>query len=142
MANFRKTRPEFGNVEAYARRHRRIVPVLGTTIQLSLQQAERVTPLGSLKRLVHGSAFNMELLSTLVPSLRGLVWEFRKSVVAAGYELITIADDIEVVLLTAEEPGSTFELEGRLRGIAARIVVALEYGVSLCDIAVVAESSS
>jgi hypothetical protein len=74
--------------------------------------------------------------------LRGLVWEFRKSVVAAGYELITIADDIEVVLLTAEEPGSTFELEGRLRGIAARIVVALEYGVSLCDIAVVAESSS
>jgi len=114
----------------------------GTTIQLSLQQAERVTPLGSLKRLVHGSAFNMELLSTLVPSLPGLVWEFRKSVVAAGYELITIADDIEVVLLTAEELGSTFELEGRLMGIAARIVVALEYGVSLCDIAVVAESSS
>jgi hypothetical protein len=98
--------------------------------------------LGSLKRLVDGSAFNMELLSTVVPSLRGLVWEFRKSVVAAGYELITIADDIEVVLLTAEEPGSTFELEGRLRGIAARIVVALEYGISLCDITVVAESSS
>jgi hypothetical protein len=72
MANFRKTRPEFGNVEAYARRHRRIVPVLGTTIQLSLQQAERATPLGSLKRLVDGSAFNMELLSTVVPSLRGL----------------------------------------------------------------------
>jgi hypothetical protein len=141
MANFRTTRPEFGNVEAYARRHRRIVPVLGTTIQLSLQQAEWANPSGSLKRLVDGSAFNVELLSTIVPSLRGLIWEFRSSAVAAGFELITVADDIEVVLFTAEDPGSTFELEGRLRGIAARIVVALEYGVSPYG-AVVAESST
>ena len=141
MANFRTTRPEFGNVEAYARRHRRIVPVLGTTIQLSLQQAERANPSGSLKRLVDGSAFNVELLSTIVPSLRGLIWEFRRSAAAAGFELITVADDIEVVLFTAEDPGSTFELEGRLRGIAARIVVALEYGASPYG-AVVAESST
>lgn len=142
MANFRTTRPEFGNVEAYARRHRRIAPVLGTTIQLSLQQAERANPSGSLKRLVDGSAFNVELLSTIVPSLRGLIWEFRRSAVAAGFELITVADDIEVILLTEEDSGSPFELEGRLRGIAARIVVALEYGVSPYSSAVVAESST
>lgn len=104
IANLRTTTPQFGSVEAYARRHRRIVPVLGTTIQLSLQQAERTNLSGPLKRLVDGSAFNVEALSTIVPSLRGLIWEFRRSSATAGFELVTVADAIEVALLTAEDP--------------------------------------
>jgi hypothetical protein len=61
-----------------------------------------------------------------VLSLRGLTWEFRKTAAALGYELVTVADEIEVILSSQKEPAMTVELEGLLRGIAARLVVALE----------------
>jgi hypothetical protein len=77
MSNFRETTPKFGEVEAYAKRHRRVVPVIGTTIQLSLQEsALKSTSPSPLFLLVDGSSLSLEVLSSVVSSLRGLTWEF------------------------------------------------------------------
>ncbi|WP_429319103.1 hypothetical protein [Paraburkholderia sp. GAS448] len=68
----------------------------------------------------------MEDLRRLLPSLSSVTWKF---VVAAGrYELTTIADQIQVKLyMDFDRDLTEFEVEGKLRGTGARLVVQLEY---------------
>jgi hypothetical protein len=71
------------------------VPVIGAAVQLSLQQSSLENAAPSL-RLSAGSSFSLELLGAVVSSLSGLTWEFRKTGAAQGFELVTVADEIEV----------------------------------------------
>jgi hypothetical protein len=122
-----QTAPAFGSVEAYAKRRRRSVNLIGTGIVLSLQQSAAAGSSPSLGRLAEGTPFTLQLLSDVVSSLRGLPWDFRKSDGTTDFELVTISDNIEVILSCDEATNETFKLEGRLRGMAARLAVALEY---------------
>jgi hypothetical protein len=130
MTFIKATTPEFGNVEAYAKRHRRLAPIVGTSIVLSLQEADRALQSASLQRLRDGDAFNLKVLSSIVPSLRGLVWEFRRAIEESAFALVTVTDDVEVSLSVTDALNSAFLVEGALRGIAARIVVALDSDLS------------
>lgn len=122
-----QTAPAFGSVEAYAKRRRRSVDLCGTGILLSLQQSVAGESSSSLGRLAEGTPFTLQLLSEVVSSLRGLRWDFRNSGEIRGFELVTIFDNIEVILSCDEATSEPFKLEGRLRGMAARLAVALEY---------------
>lgn len=122
-----QTAPAFGGVEAYAKRRRRSVNLIGSGIVLSLQQSAAGESSPSLGRLAEGTPFTVQLFSEVVSSLRGLRWDFRKSAGTAGFELGTSCDNIDVILSCDEATNDAFELEGRLRGMAARLAVALEY---------------
>lgn len=70
---------------------------------------------------------SVDMLDAIVPSLGSVVWTFSQST-PHTYRLTTIADNIEVTLaMPAADGGTAFEIEGVLRGIAARIVVAIGY---------------
>ncbi|MFL9936598.1 hypothetical protein P0D88_48255, partial [Paraburkholderia sp. RL18-103-BIB-C] len=127
MSNFRETTPKFREVKAYAKRHRRVVPVIGTTIQLSLQEsALNRLPLrrcSCWSTAVH-SAWKCSVQWCLrCADLHG---SFRKSRAAAVFEFTTFFDGIEVTLSSEEEPAVTPEPEERLRGIAARLATRID----------------
>jgi hypothetical protein len=123
-----RTRVAFGRVEAYAKNHLRVAPVVGTTIRLSLEESAGARSSSSpLRRIADGATLDMEDLRRLLPSLSSVTWKF---VVAAGrYELTTIADQIQVKLyMDFDRDLMEFEVEGKLRGTGARLIVQLEYG--------------
>jgi hypothetical protein len=126
-----KTGISFGPIEAYARHHLRIAPIIGTSIRLSLQEV-RTTPTSpsQLRSLIAGTMLSLAQLRSLLPSLQPVRWSFRAAGESATNELTTVSDRI-CVTLSVDDPSdasSRFAREGTLRGIAARLVVALEYG--------------
>jgi hypothetical protein len=63
-------------------------------------------------------------LSNLLPSLGSVTWAFDE---ITG-ELVTNADGIRISLMNTNPGGEdTLTIEGALRGIAARLVVAITY---------------
>lgn len=127
----KRTGVTFGNVEAYAKRHQRIAPIIGTSIRISHQETGAGSVPGStLLKLVEGASLNLNILRDMLPSLGSYAWLFSEIADAPGYQLITVSDGIEVALSIAGEHSSSslIEIEGKLRGIAARVVVALSYG--------------
>jgi hypothetical protein len=125
-----RTGVTFGKIEAYAKRHLRIAPVIGTSIRISLQEtgAGNVSR-SSLLKLVEGAPLSLNVLRDLLPSLGSYVWEFREFADSPDYQLTTVADGIEVTLSVAGRNSSwtVIEIEGKLRGIAARLIVAMLY---------------
>ncbi|CAE6869197.1 hypothetical protein PQR37_19470 [Paraburkholderia nemoris] len=126
-----KTGISFGPIEAYARHHLRIAPIIGTSIRLSLQEA-RTTPASpsQLRSLIDGATLTLQELRGLLPSLQSVTWSYHVVVDSVVHELTTVSDGICVTLAVddALNASTRLALEGSLRGIAARLVVALEYG--------------
>jgi hypothetical protein len=105
--------------------------VVDTSIRISLQETGTGSAARSpLLRLVEGASLSLNDLRDLLPSLGSHVWEFSKIAGSSGYQLMTVSNGIEVTLsaAVADSSLSTIEIEGKLRGIAARLVVALSYG--------------
>ncbi|WP_175772923.1 hypothetical protein [Paraburkholderia phenazinium] len=127
-----KTGISFGLIEAYARRHLRIAPLIGTSIRLSLQEGStRPASPSPLRSLIDDTTLTLAALRGLVPSLHSATWSFRAASDSAIYELTTVADGV-CVALSVDDPmdeSTQLVLEGTLRGMAARLVVALEYGI-------------
>jgi hypothetical protein len=123
--NFKHTEPEFGEIEAYAKRHLRVAPVVGTAIRLSLEESSDTRSVtSSLRQIVEGAPLDMDALRQLLPSLGSTTWIFFSSVDAGHYELTTIVDDIRVKLcMDVEHDLTEIEAEGKLRGTAARLIV-------------------
>jgi hypothetical protein len=99
-----------------------------TTIRLSLEESAGARSSSSpLRRIADGATLDLQDLRRLLPSLGSVTWNF---VVAAGrYELTTIADQIQVKLsMDFDRDLTAFEVEGKLRGTGARLIVQLEYG--------------
>lgn len=120
----------FGRIEAYAQRHRRIAPVIGTSFRISLQECGAGNVPGSaLLRLVEGASLNLDVLRDMLPSLGSDIWLFGEMADPSGYQLTTVSDGIEITLSIAgpHSPPLVIEAEGMLRGTAARLVVALSY---------------
>jgi hypothetical protein len=120
----------FGTIEAYAKRHLRIAPVVGTSIRISLQE----TGAGNVSRsplleLVEGAPLTLGLLRNVLPSLGSNVWMFGETADWSGYRLTTISDQIDVTLFipAINSSPASIEVEGALRGTAARLIVALSY---------------
>lgn len=125
-----RTGVTFGQIEAYAKRHLRIAPVIGMSIRISLQDTGTANISRSpLLKLVEGAS-NLNLLRDLLPSLGSYVWVFSEMADSPGYQLKTVSDGIEIALSVAGEHSSSsvIEIEGKLRGTAARHVVAWSYG--------------
>lgn len=127
MNHREKTQIRFGAIEAYAKRRLRAAPLADSLITLSLQEPgnerSHASPLLSLEE---GSTLSVEMLDAVVPSLGSVIWTFAST--SGLYSLTTIADNIEVTLaLPATGSDTAFRMEGVLRGIAARIVVAVGY---------------
>lgn len=126
-----RTRIEFGPVEAYAGRHLRVAPIVGTSMQFSLQEAvATATSISRLRSLIDGSSLRFDVLRSLISSLTSVTWSFEVAEKLSVARLTAVSDGICVTLSvdcdsTAFIP---FAVEGSLRGIAARIVVQLEYG--------------
>lgn len=120
----------FGTIEAYAKRHLRIALVVGTSIRISLREtgAEYVSR-SSLFELVEGAPLTLGLLRNVLPSLGSNVWTSGETADLRGYQLTTISDRIDVTLFIAAINSSpaSIEIEGALRGTAARLIVAPSY---------------
>ncbi|MGF6440146.1 hypothetical protein QF002_000955 [Paraburkholderia youngii] len=125
-----RTRVRFGAVEAYAKGHRRVVPVTGTRFCLSLQDARDARSASSpLLQLQDGCALDCAHLSTLLPSIGAATWLYSAAVGAESPRLETVSDGVRVSLSITDWGASEASLgEGELRGIAARMVVFIEYG--------------
>lgn len=126
-----RTRIEFGAVEAYAARHLRVATIVGTSCRIHLRdEAAKADPLSPLRALVEGTTLGLDVLRSILPSLGSVRWSFEAGDGSTAQELTTISDGIRVSLLADEETRSStsFAMEGRLRGIAARLVVHLDYG--------------
>ncbi|TCF96519.1 hypothetical protein BZM26_37235 [Paraburkholderia strydomiana] len=125
-----RTGVAFGTVEAYADRHRRIAPVVGTSINISLQEtgADEVSR-SPLLDLIEGAPLTLELLRDVLPSLASRAWLFGETADHSGYRLSTTSDQISVTLsiAAADSLPASIEIEGALRGLAARLIVALSY---------------
>lgn len=132
MDHLKRTGIVFGSIEAYAKRHLRIASIRDTTISISLQEAATNGPRRSpLLQLVDGASLSLADLRELVPSLGSNAWTFSLFERPPSYRLTTVCDSIEVALSLdwAERPESPLQIEGKLRGTAARLVVALSYTV-------------
>ncbi|MGF6782572.1 hypothetical protein [Paraburkholderia sp. GAS334] len=117
-------------MKAYAKRHLRVAPVVGTTIRLSLEEPGVTrSATSTLRPITDGAPLTMDDLRQLLPSLGSVVWVFSNSGAAGRYELATVANDIRVNLFMGVENGlPEIDAESKLRGTAARLVVELEYG--------------
>lgn len=127
-----KTGISFGPIEAYARRHLRITSIIGTSIRLSSREA-RTTPTSpsSLRSLIDGATLSLVGLRGLLPSLQSVIRSFGASDDSTAHKLTTVSDGICVGLAVdgPSDASSRLALEATLRGIVARLVVALEYGI-------------
>jgi hypothetical protein len=115
-----------GPIEAYAVSHRRTMEVLGSVASLSLQAVNGSSNGTALRLLREGYTIAPCDLESIVPGLPDVQWEFKDG--ANSYELRTVTDDVVVTLTTdrSVEP-SPFLAEGRLRGLAARLVVTMTH---------------
>jgi hypothetical protein len=120
-----RTVVSFGKAEAYARRRRRLVPIVGTSVHLCLEEQSEIRAASSpLLQLTEGALPSIERLSNLLPSLGSVTWAFDE----ITSELVTNADGIRISLMNTNPGGEdTLTIEGALRGIAARLVVAITY---------------
>ncbi|WP_175772897.1 hypothetical protein [Paraburkholderia phenazinium] len=126
-----RTRIEFGAIEAHAARHLRVAPIVGTSCLLQLRDASaKADPLSPLRVLREGATLSLEVLRSLLPALGSVRWSFAMTGCSTTHELTTLSDGIRVSLLADDGSNSltSFATEGLLRGIAARLVVHLDYG--------------
>lgn len=128
MNHRESTQVRFGKVTAYAKRRMRTVSLSCGRITLSLQELCDVrSPSSPLLLLKEGDTLCIDMMDRIVPSLGSVAWTFSQSTPQIC-NLTTIADNIEVTLaMPAADSDSAFEIEGILRGTAARIVVATGY---------------
>ena len=98
-------------------------------MRLSLQDA----PHGSFESspllgLRDGEFLDPGKLGTLLPSIGTVTWGFAKTPANDGWQLTAITDGIQVTLSMNDADGlEEVNAEGKLRGAAARLVVALSY---------------
>jgi hypothetical protein len=125
-----RTKIAFGMIEAYAKGYLRVAPVSGTRMRLSLQDARNQRPASStLLRLRDGAHLDSSDLSALIPSIGSVIWLFSEMQAVDGWQLTTIADGIRVTLsMDYADDCAAEQAEAQLRGVAARLVVAVDYG--------------
>jgi len=115
-----------GPVEAYAAAHRRTMNLLDSAVSLSLQAANGSRDVTALRSLREGDRIAPSDLERVVPGLPYRQWQFGAG--AQFYELRTVTDDVMVTLAVAKDAeASPFLAEGKLRGLAARLVVTMTY---------------
>jgi hypothetical protein len=130
VADYRhRTSVAFGAIEAHAKRHLRVAQVIGTSMLFSLQDA-RPGRLGSspLVAFRDGEPLDPAALRLLVPSIGTVTWDFSRAGPEHGCQLTAITDNIQVTLSMNDAADLDEDAaEAKLRGTAARLVVAVSY---------------
>lgn len=124
-----RTKIAFGAIEAQAKRHLRVAQVIGTSMLFSLQDA-RAGRLASspLVALRDGEPLDPAALRPLVPSIGTVPWDLSRAGTEHGWQLTAITDDIQATLSINDAAGLDEDAaEAKLRGTAARLVVAVSY---------------
>jgi hypothetical protein len=103
--------------------------VLNSAVILSLQSAGRSRAPEALLALRDGDQISTPHLEFVLPGISRVQWRFFECIEDDEYRLSGVTDDVVVTLsMKRGHIESRFLGEGRLRGMAARLVVTIENG--------------
>jgi hypothetical protein len=108
--------------------------LLSAQLRIAINVSLHESVPASFRALPYSNWFHvLNVLRDILPLLGPYAWLFSETAGARGYELTTVSGETGITLSIGGEysSSSVIEIEGKLPGTAARLLVALSYGASV-----------